>query len=177
MAQRRFGVVLPYDRQRTWSIDRLTPEQLAECIAETHGADLVLSAEAYPGAVEVIGGWRAAGHTIHVASHRAPRARAHTAQWLARIGLPFDELRCDYGKVDWAAQAGIDVLIDDSPVNLLRARDAGILPATLRHPWNAEVCDREAIVCAPDWPALGDALAHLMGEWRADGRAHLDGGA
>ena len=177
VAHRRFGVALPYAEQRSWSIDRLTPQQLAECIAETHGAELVLAARPYPGAVAVISGWRAAGHTIHVASHRAPAARAHTARWLAQIGLPHDELRCDYGKVDWAAGAGIDVLIDDSPVNLLHARDVGIVPATLRHPWNVELCRRERIACADDWPGLGDVLADLMGEWRVDGRTHVDGGA
>ena len=169
VARRRFGVELPYDQQRTWRIDLLTPEQLATCVAETHGPDLVAAAEPYPGAVAVIRGWRERGHTIHVASHRAPAAHDHTAGWLQNIGLPFDELRCDYGKVDWAAGAGIGLLVDDSPVNLLEARDAGIVSATLRHPWNAELCAREGIPCADDWPALGDALAFLLGEWRADG--------
>ena len=171
VARRRFGIELPYDAQSTWGIDLLTPAQLAECIEETHGPELVAAAEPYPGAVEVVGAWRAAGHTIHVASHRAPAAHDHTAEWLHGIGLPFDELRCDYGKVDWAASAGIGVLIDDSPVNLLEARQAGIVPATLRHPWNAELCDREGIASAEDWRGLGDALAPLLGEWRADAGA------
>ncbi len=48
----------------------------------------------------------------------------------------------------------IDVLIDDSPVNLVRARAAGIVPATLRHPWNSELCDRDGILCAADWTEL-----------------------
>ncbi|MDQ4040465.1 MAG: hypothetical protein M3141_01790 [Actinomycetota bacterium] len=171
VAQRRFGVALPYDEQHTWDIDLLTPVQLAECVAETHGPELVAAAQPYPGAVEVIAGWRARGHTIHVASHRAPAAQAHTAEWLERIGLPFDELRCDYGKVDWAQAAGIDLLVDDSPANLLHAREAGIVPATLRHPWNAALCAREGIACAEDWPGLGDALAELLGQWRAHGGA------
>ena len=171
VARRRFGIALPYDAQSTWSIDLLTPAQLAQCIEETHGPELVAAAEPYPGAVEVVRAWRAAGHTIHVASHRAPTAHDRTAGWLEGIGLPFDELRCDYGKVGWAAEAGIGLLVDDSPVNLLQARDAGIAPATLRHPWNAALCAREGIACADDWPALGDALAALLGEWRADGGA------
>jgi uncharacterized protein len=177
VAERRFGVKLPYERQLTWSIEHLTPQQLAECIDETHSADLVLSAEPYPGAIDVIAGWRAAGHTIHVASHRAPDTHDHTAQWLARIGLGFDELRCDYGKVDWAAGAGIGLLVDDSPDNLLHARESGIAPATLRHPWNAELCDREGIVCAETWPGLGDVLIPLLGEWRGHAGADDDGRA
>ncbi|MDX6696793.1 MAG: uncharacterized protein QOE65_190 [Solirubrobacteraceae bacterium] len=168
VARRLFGVELPYAEQHTWGIDRLTPEQLAACIAETHAPELVGAAEPYPGAVEVVRGWRGRGHTIHVASHRAPNAHDHTAEWLEAIGLPFDELRCDYGKVDWAAGAGIGLLIDDSPVNLLAARAAGLEAATLRHPWNSELCAREGIACAADWPALGDALASLLGQWRVD---------
>ena len=166
MAERRFGVALPYEEQVTWSIEHLTPEQLSECVAETHSAATVLASEPYPGAVDVVTGWRGAGHTIHVASHRAPDAHDHTAEWLGRIGLPFDELRCDYGKVDWAAEAGIGLLVDDSPDNLLAARRHGIAAATLRHPWNAEVCRREDIGYAETWPALGDVLAPVLGDWR-----------
>ncbi|HVE69145.1 MAG TPA: hypothetical protein VNB64_11235 [Solirubrobacteraceae bacterium] len=179
VARRRFGVELPYADQHTWGIERLTPAQLAECIAETHGPELVSSAEPYPGATDVIRGWRErGGHTIHVASHRAPQAHDRTADWLGRIGLPFDELRCDYGKVDWAAGAGIGLLVDDSPVNLLAAREAGMAAATLLHPWNAELCAREGIASAAGWPALGDALRPLLGEWRLDARAddNLGGG-
>ena len=163
VARRRFGVDLPYENQVTWHIEQLTPDQLNECIAETHSAEVVLAAEPYPGAAEVIAGWREAGHTIHVASHRAPHAHDHTAEWLAGIGLAFDELRCDYGKVDWAAEAGIGLLIDDSPVNLLHARDLGIRGATLRHPWNAEMCEREGIACADSWPELRDLLEPVLG--------------
>jgi uncharacterized protein len=177
VAERRFGVKLPYEEQVTWEIEHLTPQQVAECVAETHSAALVLSAEPYPGAVEVIAGWRAAGHTVHVASHRAPDAHDHTAQWLSRIGLEFDELRCDYGKVDWAAEAGIGLLVDDSPANLLRAREFGIAPATLRHPWNAELCAREGIACADTWPALRDTLTPLLGQSIAPDGADDNGGA
>ena len=177
VAERRFGVKLPYEQQVTWEIEHLTPQQVAECVAETHRAELVLSAEPYPGAVDVLAQWRAAGHTIHVASHRAPDAHDHTARWLGRIGVEFDELRCDYGKVDWAAEMGIGLLVDDSPVNLLRARDFGIEPATLRHPWNAELCAREGITCADTWAGLRDALEPLLGQCPAPDGADDDGGA
>ena len=177
VAERRYGVVLPYEQQVTWHIEQLTPVQVLECIAETHRAERVLAAVPYPGAVEVITGWRAAGHTIHVASHRAPHAHDHTAQWLARIGLDVDELRCDFGKVDWAAQTGVGLLIDDSPVNLLHARELGITPATLRHPWNAEMCLREHIACADTWRGLRDVLAPLLGESTVHGAADDHGGA
>ena len=35
----------------------------------------------------------------------------------------------------------IDVLVDDSPVNIAGARDRGMVAATLVHPWNQELVD------------------------------------
>jgi hypothetical protein len=34
--------------------------------------------------------------------------------------------------------------------------------ATLRHPWNAELCDREGVLCAADWPELAALVAPLL---------------
>jgi uncharacterized protein len=47
-------------------------------------------------------------------------------------------------------------------VNLQKALDAGIRVATLRHPWNEELCDVEDIVCARDWPTLRERLAPML---------------
>ena len=162
VAKRRFGVVLPYERQETWTIQLLKPEQLRACVAETHRDEHVLAAEPYPGAVEAISAWRDAGHFIHVTSHRTTDAHGATTRWLERIGLPFDELYCSWDKIARCREIGIDVLIDDSPVNLERAVDAGIVGATLLHPWNREVCETEDIVCAPDWPGLARALEPVL---------------
>jgi uncharacterized protein len=41
-------------------------------------------------------------------------------------------------------ELGIDVLVDDSPVNIVRAREAGIVAATIVHPWNEELVERDA---------------------------------
>jgi uncharacterized protein len=162
VALRRYGVDLPYEDQVTWGITALEPHQLASCIAETHGDELVLAAEPYPGAVETVSRWHADGHFIHVASHRAGSAQAATARWLDAVGLPYDDLDCSSDKVSRCVDLGIDLLIDDSPVNLTRARDEGMLAATLRHPWNAEVCERERVLCADDWPGLAALLAPVL---------------
>ena len=161
-AKRRFGVDLPYAEQQTWTIDRLRPEQVKACVAETHTEEQILAAEPYPGAVETIGAWHEAGHFIHVTSHRTTGALPATARWLERIGLPHDELYCSWDKVSRCREIGIELLIDDSPVNLLAAIDAGIGAATLEHPWNREICEEEDIVCAADWPGLGRRLAPVL---------------
>jgi hypothetical protein len=163
VARRRFGVELPYDEQHEWEIRALAPEQVRECVAETHSPPAILAAEPYPGAVDVVSGWHRAGHFIHVTSHRTAAAHDATARWLERIGLPYDELYCSWDKVARCRELGIDVLIDDSPVNLLRAAAAGITPATLAHPWNRRLCEREDVICADDWPALAARLEpHLV---------------
>ena len=91
--------------------------------------------------------WHAAGHFIHITSHRATDSHDATERWLRRIELPYDELYCSYDKVARCREIGIDVLIDDSPVNLERALEAGITAATLLHPWNRELCETEDVIC------------------------------
>ena len=161
-AKRRFGVDLPYEHQVTWEIRQLRPEQLKACIAETHAEPAVLRAEPYPGAAEVIGRWKEAGHFIHITSHRATAAHDATTRWLERVGVPYDELYCSYDKVTRCREIGIDVLIDDSPVNLQGAIDAGITAATILHPWNRELVEEEDVVAAGDWPSLERELACFL---------------
>jgi len=162
VVRRRHGIDLPYEAQTTWHITALPQEHLAAAVLETHGAEHVLAAVPYPGAVETVRRWHEAGHFIHITSHRTIEAQAPTARWLEQVGLPYDELYCSFDKVSRCAEIGIDVLIDDSPVNLARAREHGIAGATIRHPWNAEACERDGIVCADDWPGLAGALGPLL---------------
>jgi len=162
VAKRRFGVDLPYDEQITWDIARLRPEQVHACVEETHREPHVLAAEPYPGAVEAIRGWHEAGHFIQITSHRTTEAHAATERWLGRIGLPYDELHCSWDKIARCRELAIDILIDDSPVNLMKAGEAGINPATILHPWKRELCGEEGIVCAPEWPTPARELGPLL---------------
>jgi uncharacterized protein len=161
-AQRRFGIALPYEEQVTWSITLLRPEQVRACVAETHSEERVLAAEPYPGAVEAVRAWHAAGHFIHVTSHRTTESHEVTERWLKQIELPYDELYCSYDKVARCREIGIDVLIDDSPVTLERALEAGMTAATLLHPWNRDLCETEDVICASDWPELAEKLAPVL---------------
>jgi uncharacterized protein len=155
---RRHGVDLPYELQTDWHISQLPADDVFQAVLETHGRETVLAAEPYPGAVETVRAWHEAGHFIHITSHRAADAHDHTAEWLELVGVPYDDLYCSYDKVTRCVELGIDVLVDDSPANMRRAQEAGILAATLRHPWNAQLCDEGSFVCADDWPGLREAL-------------------
>ena len=161
-AKRRFGVDLPYEHQVTWTIQQLRPEQVKACIAETHGETAVLAAEPYEGAADVVRRWKEAGHFIHITSHRATDAHGATTRWLDAAGIPYDELYCSYDKIARCEEIGVDVLIDDSPVNLQRAIDAGITAATILHPWNRELVEEEDVIAADDWPALERELAFFL---------------
>ena len=41
---------------------------------------------------------------------------------------------------------------------------SGRLQAIYRkwHPWNADVCETEEVICAPDWPGLEARLAPVL---------------
>jgi uncharacterized HAD superfamily protein len=165
-ARRRFGVELPYEEQVPWAGRRLTEEQLRACIEDTHADAVIAGARPYPHAVETVNGWYDAGHRIHITSHRAPRSVTATRRWLDDIGLRHHELYCGDDKVARCRQVGIDLLIDDSPDNLRGALDAGILAATLRHPWNEEARDAPQVISADDWQELARVLAPVLARGR-----------
>jgi uncharacterized protein len=164
VAQERFGVALPYDAQREWGITALEREQLIECVEATHSDENIEAGEPYPGAVAVIRRWHEQGHWIHVTSHRRRGAQAATARWLGAIGLPYDDLHCSFDKVSRCVELGIDVLIDDSPLNLTRAHEAGMIAATIVHPWNADFAGRDGVIGGRDWHELAERLAPLLTE-------------
>ena len=161
-ALRRFGVDLPYEEQLDWGITRLRPDQLRLCIQETHCREAILSGRPYPDAVETVKRWRSEGHFIQITSHRDAGARAPTADWLAQIGVPYDDLQCSDDKVRLCVDLGIELLIDDSPVNLAQAIEHGILVATIAHPWNRDLCEEEDVICADDWRGLAAKLDPLL---------------
>ena len=158
IVRERFDVDLAYEDQTGWGITNLPQEHVREAVMETHSDANIASAEPYPGAVETVQAWHAQGHWIHVTSHRADSCAPATARWLEDVGIPFDDLHCSWDKVTRCVELGIDVLVDDSPVNLERAQAEGILGATIRHPWNQELDGRDGIVIADDWTGLRELL-------------------
>ncbi|HEY7953333.1 MAG TPA: hypothetical protein VID70_10110 [Solirubrobacteraceae bacterium] len=159
---RRFGVALPYEEQFSWGITRLRPEQLKLCIEESHSDERILAGRPYPGAVETVRAWHEAGHFVHVCSHRPLDRRAATEVWLQSIGLPFDDLHVSFDKVARCAELDIDLLIDDSPDNLLAAIGHGMLAATIAHPWNIDVREEEDIISAASWTELARVLEPVL---------------
>jgi uncharacterized protein len=162
VARERYGVDLPYEEQRDWGITALERDALVHCVEETHSDENVESAEPYPGAVETVRRWHDEGHWIHVTSHRRETAGPATERWLARIGLPYDDLHCSFDKISRCVELEIDLLIDDSPVNIVKAREAGMAAATIVHPWNEELIGEDGVVGAADWPELERRLRPVL---------------
>ena len=73
-----------------------------------------------------------------------------------------EKLHCSFDKISRCVELEIDVLIDDSPINLRNAAEVGITPATIMHPWNRDLCEEEDIVCASDWPTLAQKLEPVL---------------
>jgi hypothetical protein len=74
------------------------------------------------------------GFHIIIASHRTPETSQPTEQWLARHGLPYDELHLSLDKTVLFPKA--DIVVDDSPLTLEKAIESGALGAGLLFPWN-----------------------------------------
>jgi len=158
----RFGIELPYEEQYDWGISGLERDAVIHCVEESHSDENILAGVPYGDAVETVCEWHSRGHWIHVTSHRRTQTAQATADWLAKIGMPYDDLHCSFDKVTRCAELGIDVLIDDSPVNIVRARAQGIVPATILHPWNREVVERDGVIGARDWRGLRVALDPVL---------------
>jgi uncharacterized protein len=158
----RHGLDLPYEEQLEWGTTLLPRDDVVACIEETHSDANILAAEPYPGAVETVTEWHAEGHWIHITSHRHTYAHEATGRWLERIGMPYDDLHCSFDKVSRCVELGIDVLVDDSPVNLVKAKKAGIVAATLIHPWNEDVVAAGDAIGAPNWSELREKLAPVL---------------
>ena len=63
--------------------------------------------------------------------------------------MPWDDLHCSFDKVPRCVELGIHVLVDDSPVNIAKARAEGIVAATIIHPWNEEIVEADGVIGAP----------------------------
>ena len=170
VVRRRWGVDLPVRGPADLGDRAARARSGARRRPETHSPPLVAAAVPYPGAVKAVNDWHAAGHFIHITSHRSTDSHDATVAWLDAIGLAHDELYCSYDKITRCREIGIDVLVDDSPVNLERALEEGIIGATIVHPWNRELVrgrrrDRRS--------GLGRASkrrSHRCSAWRADVR-------
>ena len=159
--ERLHGVTLTPDQMAdwdTWWQPYMTRRQFTAFIRRHfHSDDEIRNAVPYRGATTALRAWKKAGHIIHIVSDRHPKTQAATAEWLDKIGAPYDRLVLEWGidKISYAVEARLNLIIDDKPATLRNALAAGLWTATLAHPHNREVLrENSEIVRARSWPAL-----------------------
>lgn len=94
-------------------------------------------------------------YDIIIASHRKEGARAATIKFLLDNGLVYDVLHISHDKT--VLFPFVDLVVDDCPYTLIKAKEHGITIAGLRYSWNtgiglddclySSLADIEEVIC------------------------------
>ena len=88
----------------------------------------------FPDAEYFLQGLKERGFYIVIASHRSPDTYEPTLNWMKKHRLAHDQIHLSYDKSVLFSDSL--ALVDDSPVNLSKALETGILGTGLLFPWN-----------------------------------------
>jgi hypothetical protein len=124
----------PTTKWREWDFKGwpVTPKAIYPVLNRIHMEQDTFSP--FPDAAEFLRSLKEMEFSIIIASHRLQDAFGPTERWLRQNDLVYDEIYLSRDKTvlfhdSWG-------VVDDSPETLNRARDAGIIRAGLRNPWN-----------------------------------------
>lgn len=96
------------------------------------------------------------GFYIIIASHREAETHDATMRWLRANGLMYDEIHLSNDKS--ILFRDLCAVVDDSPLVLDKAKEAGIVGVGLRRPWNAQSGHQL-------FETLPEVLAYLESLW------------
>jgi uncharacterized HAD superfamily protein len=134
----------------------MTYPEFSEVISRLHAPEQIAANKLYPGALAVLLDWTRRGADIHIVSDRKAETVDATMRWLADRGVPYStvalESRID--KIAYAARHGITTVIDDKPALLTAAADAGLVAASIRHPYLADLAGDRRLIIEDAWSAL-----------------------
>ncbi len=112
-----------------------------------------------PHAHGVMEHWSDAGHRVDIVTARQEFSKQVTLEFLNRHRVPFDALHMGV-----RIKTGYDLLIDDSPHNVLMAAAAGGRALLMDHPYNRDVPCETNPSRVHDWVQVEAlAQAHLAG--------------
>ncbi len=115
------------------SIERFMPiKEFFRVLKDIHMQQEIYSP--FPDAEYFLRGLKERGFYIVIASHRAPDTYEPTVSWMQKYRLAYDEIHLSYDKSVLFQDA--IALVDDSPINLSKAAEAGVLGTGLLFPWN-----------------------------------------
>ena len=111
ISQERFGIELPYEDQTSWESRCSSATSWSPAWRRATGPRTSSPAEPYPGAVETVRpGARGPLDPRDEPPARSARATAPLAEWLERIGMPYDDLHCSFDKVTRCASSACTCL-------------------------------------------------------------------
>lgn len=99
-----------------------------------------------PRAARVMREWKKAGHRVDVVTARAEQSREVTELFLETNAIPHDRLVMEASR-----KTGYDVLVDDSPHNVLMAAADGTMALLMDQPYNRDVPTGDNPVRVADW--------------------------
>ncbi len=104
----------------------------------------LLGMDPIPGAADAMRSLSAAGHDVHIATHRPSESHPVTEQWLAEHDIPYDAYEYDVpankGHLDG------DLLVDDYHTNVGNALAEGKAGALFRQPYSDPAACEGALV-------------------------------
>ncbi len=157
-AKELFGIEVPYEDIRYFNLQKsfsLTEEQFEEMMIKAHQAEILLSYEETPGAVEVVNAWVDEGHEVSIITGRPYSTYEASREWLDRHGLDRVRLYClnKYGRQGFIRnndfsleledyyKMRFDYAIEDSPAAFRFFEHLpGLKVMVYDRPWNRE-CD------------------------------------
>jgi uncharacterized protein len=116
--------------------------------------------EPFPGVQSTIKQAQSRGHTITIITARPAIHMPPLHQWLARHSLPGDRVISaskSGEKALRAAEANIDIFVDDNPRHALALAARGIRVLLLDRPYNRN-CQDPNITRVPDWTSIREIL-------------------
>ena len=172
-----YGKDIPYEKIGFFNLQKsfsLTDEQYEEMMARAHTAEVLLSYEETPGAVETVNSWIDAGADVSVITGRPYSSFDASRKWLDDHGLKRAPLYClnKYGREDFYKgrkfsleledyyKMHFDYAVEDSP-SAFRFFDhlPELKVLVYDRPWNREhTLPGENYVRCPDWKAIGELI-------------------
>lgn len=135
----------------------MTDEEFAaHCSKGVDAGVVFLHGDPHAGTADALRRLKAAGHTLHVVTHRTYGTRSvqNTMEWLQRHGIPFDTITFSGDKT----LMEVDAFIEDNTDNYDALEAAGRMPFLIDRPWNRHHADARRV---HSWEQFEAEIANL----------------
>lgn len=126
--------------------------------------DIMQKVGLIPGAVEQVRALHASGVKVHVITDRPDVRMPCTEQFLRMSGVPFDSIQKvrSGDKPQWCIDNGVHVLVDDHPVTITKAAEAGLSVHALQYLFNTKEGAHAGAKMHDNWETMGPCIARAV---------------